>query len=174
MSANIYLVGFMGTGKSAVGRELASRLRRRFVDLDSLIEQRQDRKIAQIFAEEGEGYFRNLEKQALLEISKAGGLVASCGGGIVLDRENIKIMKQSGVMICLSCRPEVILDRTRGIKERPLLNVDNPAERIRELLKLRAPFYAEADYTIDTSDLPVSSLAGRLLEYVRARQAGLA
>ncbi len=168
---NIYIVGFMGTGKTVVGREVARQLNQRFVDLDLLIEERQKRKIRQIFAKDGEAHFRKLEKQALLEVSQAGDLVVSCGGGIVLDKQNIQVMKDMGVMICLACQPEVILQRTQGYKHRPLLNVDDPTKAIKELLEVRAPFYAQADYTIDTSNLAVSAVVSKLLEYVRAKQA---
>jgi len=166
---NIYIVGFMGTGKTAVGKETARQLGRRFVDLDSLIEERQNRKISQIFAEDGEPYFRKVEKEVLKQTSAKRGLVVSCGGGIVLDKENIRIMKDSGAMVCLSASPEVIIARTRGYKHRPLLNVDNPKKRIKELLALRAPFYAQADYTIDTSDLSVSAVANRIIEYAKRK-----
>lgn len=166
---NIYIVGFMGTGKTVVGKQVSRQLNRQFVDLDSLIEEKQNRKISQIFAEDGEAFFRNLEKQALGEISVQRNLVASCGGGIILDKENIQIMKQTGTIICLTSRSEVILARTQDYKHRPLLNVDNPKERIEELFKIRAPFYAQADYTIDTSDLTISYVVNKVLEYVRAK-----
>jgi shikimate kinase len=167
--ANIYLVGFMGTGKTAVGKEVAKQLTQQFTDLDSQIEGKQNRKISQIFAEDGEVYFRSLEKQALKEIAVGKNLVVSCGGGIILDKENIQIIKETGIMICLTSRPEVILARTQGYGRRPLLNVENPAGRIEELLKIRAPFYAQADYTIDTSDLSVSAVVDKVLEYVRGK-----
>ena len=159
----------MGTGKTVVGKEVARELSRQFLDLDSLIEGKENRKINQIFAEQGEAYFRNIEKQTLKEISAEKNLVVSCGGGIVIDRENIQTMKQTGSMICLSTRPEVILARTRRYKHRPLLNVDNPKQRIEELLEIRAPFYAQADYIIDTSELAVSSVVNKVLEYVKAK-----
>jgi len=168
---NIYIVGFMGTGKTAVGKEIARQLDRKFVDLDSLIEKRQNRKISQIFAEDGEPYFRKVEKKVLKQTSAKRDLVVSCGGGIVLDKENIRIMKDTGAMVCLSASPEVIIARTRGYKHRPLLNVDNPKKRIKELLEFRAPFYAQSDHTIDTSDLSVAEVAKRILEYVRAKDA---
>ncbi len=164
---NIYLVGFMGTGKTAVGKQLSIKLNRRFIDLDSLIEIRQGRTIREIFSEQGEGYFRVLEKQILTEISKTDDLVVSCGGGIVLDADNINIMKDTGLMVCLSCRPDVILARTEGYRHRPLLNVDDPEKKIRELLSVRAPFYAQAHYTIDTSDLDIPEVIGKILEYIR-------
>ena len=169
MSLNIYLVGFMGTGKTVVGKSVARQLKQEFFDLDFLIEEKQKRKIAQIFAQDGEAYFRSLEKQILKDISRKRNVVVSCGGGIVKDLENIQIMKKTGVIICLSARPEVILARTKGYTHRPLLNVDDPTKRIEELLKMRAPFYAQADYSIDTSDLTVSPVVNKVLEYVKAQ-----
>jgi shikimate kinase len=159
----------MGTGKTAVGKQVARQLKQQFFDIDSIIEQKQKKKISQIFAEQGESCFRKLEKKTLRQISQKASLVISCGGGIVLDNENIRIMKQSGAMICLTSRPDIILARTQGRSHRPLLNVDNPQETIGQLLKIRAPFYAQADYTIDTSDLAISSVVNKVLEYVRAK-----
>jgi len=163
---NIYLVGFMGTGKSVVSRELAKRLKRDYFDLDDLIEKKEKRKIRGIFAQDGEAYFRKIEKEALREVSQSGNLIISCGGGIVLDDENIEIMKKSGIMICLSARPEIILKRTSTAGHRPLLNVENPKDKIVDLLKLRAPFYAKADYTIDCSDLVVAEVADTIINTI--------
>ena len=120
---NIYLVGFMGTGKTVVGKEISRLRKQQFIDLDSLIESRQKKEIRHIFSEQGESYFRTLEKQALEEVAAQDGKVVSCGGGIVKDEGNIKLMKQTGAMICLNARPEVILRRTSGHAHRPLLNV---------------------------------------------------
>jgi shikimate kinase len=170
MASNIYIVGFMGTGKTVVGKEVARQLNLRFVDLDSIIEQKEKKAISRIFAEDGEPAFRKIEKQALKEISAGKDSVISCGGGIVLDKENIRIMKETGAMVCLSARPEVIIARTRRYKHRPLLNVENPEKRIKELLEFRAPFYAQSDQTVDTSDLSVAQVVKRVMEYVRAKE----
>lgn len=158
------MVGFMGTGKTAVGKELAKRKNWQFVDLDELIECRQGRSITDIFAKEGEPYFRKLEKEALKEIAEEDNFVAACGGGIVINPDNIKLMKKTGKMICLAAKPDVILERTRKFKHRPLLQVDNPAGKIEELLKIRAPYYAQADKTIDTSKLSVKEVAEKIDE----------
>lgn len=152
----------MGTGKTAVGRELAKKKKWRFVDLDDLIELREKRSIADIFAKEGESLFRRLEKQALKEVVKESRFVVACGGGIVTNEGNIKIMKDSGIIICLSARSEVILKRICGSMHRPLLNVENPKERIGLLLKLRSPYYALADKTIDTSRLSVKEVTQKI------------
>ncbi|HTZ11418.1 MAG TPA: shikimate kinase [Candidatus Margulisiibacteriota bacterium] len=163
---NIYLVGFMATGKSAVGRELARKKKWRFLDLDELIELKEKRPITDIFAQKGEPYFRNLEKQALKEVAREKKFVVSCGGGIVIDEANIKIMRESGVIVCLSATPEVILKRSAGACHRPLLNVKNPKEQIEFLLKMRSPFYAKADKIIDTSNICVKEAAEKVLKFI--------
>jgi len=166
---NIYLVGFMGTGKSTVGRELAKKKKWQFVDLDGLIELRERKTIADIFAGQGEPYFRRIETRALREVAKEERFVVACGGGIVIAQENIKVMKASGSVVCLHARPEVILKRTAGLAHRPLLNVDDPRGRIELLLKMRSPYYARADHRIDTSRLSVAKVVERIVEKLKAR-----
>jgi len=161
---NIYLVGFMGTGKTTVGRMIADSKKRRFVDLDELIELREKRSIADIFAKEGEGYFRELEGKTLEEVAGSGFQVVACGGGIVISPVNIEVMKKTGKIICLTANPEVILKRTQGYSHRPLLNVDNPAGKIKELLEKRAQFYALSDMTIDTSELSIKEVADEIVK----------
>jgi shikimate kinase len=159
---NIYLVGFMGTGKTAVGRELARKKKWHFIDLDDLIELREKRTISEIFCREGEPYFRRSEKRVLKEVAKEKKFVVASGGGIVLDKENIRTMKETGLMVCLVASPEVILKRIAGYSHRPLLNVANPKKQIELLLKLRAPYYAQADKTIDTSKLSVGQVVEKI------------
>lgn len=167
---NIYLVGFMATGKTAVGKELARKKKWQFLDLDELIELRQKRTISDIFAKEGEAYFRRIEKKILQEVSREKKFVIACGGGIVLDKDNIRIMKETGKMICLSATPEVILKRTQSYMHRPLLNVQNPKEKIEMLLKFRAPFYAQSDYTIDTSNISINEVVAKILKLTSKTQ----
>ncbi|MDD5730655.1 MAG: shikimate kinase [Candidatus Omnitrophica bacterium] len=162
--SNIYLVGFMGTGKTSVGRELARRTKNKFIDLDDLIESREKRSIPDIFAKDGEPHFRKLEKETLLEVSKDKGLIVACGGGIVLDRQNIETMKKTGKVICLSASAQVILERTSRSTHRPLLNVASPKEKIETLLKARASCYALADETIDTSGFSVKQVADSIIK----------
>ncbi|MCK9604528.1 MAG: shikimate kinase [Candidatus Omnitrophica bacterium] len=161
---NIYLVGFMGTGKTSVGKELAKKKKWPFVDLDELIEFKEKRLIADIFAKDGEPYFRRVEKQVLKEVSKEKKLVVACGGGIVINPENIRIMKENGVMICLTASPKVILKRTSGYAHRPLLNVREPEKQISLLLKLRSPYYAKADKIINTSLAPVKEVVAKIIK----------
>ncbi len=163
---NIYLVGFMGTGKTSVGKEVARRIKRHFVDLDELIELKEKRPIPQIFAREGEPYFRRIEKLVLKEVSIQDDFVVACGGGIVTNEDNIKLMKNTGVIVCLSACVESIIKRTSSCLHRPLLNVPNPREQIEGLLKERQRFYSQAHHTIDTSCLSVNEVADKLLELI--------
>jgi len=154
----------MATGKTSVGRELARKKKWHFLDLDELIELREKRTISEIFAKEGEPYFRKVEKRILKEVAAESKFVIACGGGIVIDPENIKTMKESGIIICLTATPKVILKRASGFTHRPLLNVAEPEKQVELLLKLRAPYYAQADKTIDTSKKNVKEVAGIILK----------
>jgi shikimate kinase len=167
---NIYLAGFMGTGKTVVGKELAKKKKWQFIDLDELIELKEKRTIPEIFAKSGEPYFRRAEKQVLKEVAKEKKFVVACGGGIVIDKDNIRIMKESGIMICLTASPEVILKRTAGYAHRPLLNVPNPKKQVELLLKLRAPYYAQADKTIDTSRISVRAVVVKILKIIAKKK----
>ena len=152
----------MGTGKTSVGRLLAKKKKFNFVDLDELIEFRERRRIVDIFAKDGEPYFRKVEKKALKEAAAQKKFVVACGGGVVLDKENIKVMKKSGILICLAAAPKEILKRVSANTQRPLLNVKDPAGRIEVLLKMRAPYYMQADKTIDTTGLSIEQVVEKI------------
>jgi shikimate kinase len=161
---NIYLVGFMGTGKTSVGRLLAKDLGLNFVDLDELIELKEQRRIVDIFAKEGEPYFRKIEKKILKQVSTQKKFVVACGGGIVLDKDNIKLMKKTGSLICLTATSKEILKRVQASVHRPLLNVVKPLERIELLLKMRQPYYIQADRIIDTTKLSIKQAAQKIIK----------
>jgi len=167
---NIYLIGFMGTGKTSVGRALAQLKKWNFVDLDELIELREQRRIVDIFAKEGEPYFRKIEKKVLKEVATQKKFVVACGGGIVLDPDNIKLMKKTGKLICLSAACDTILKRVCSSSLRPILNVAKPKERIELLLKMRAPYYLQADKTIDTSGFSVKQVASKIARMLAAKK----
>jgi shikimate kinase len=167
MQKNIVLVGFMGAGKSAVGQALAARLQRELVDLDEVIVERQGRPITQIFEELGEAYFRRLEKSLVKEISQKEGLIIACGGGVVLDKDNVDNLKRKGKVIYLQASPEVILKRTKNYPHRPLLNVADQQKKIAELLNLREPFYALADFTVDTSEKTIAQVVEEILKIIK-------
>ena len=160
---NIIFTGFMGTGKSSVARRIAKRLGRRFIDTDTYIEQKAGMSIAQIFATEGEAAFRQKEKQAIAQVCKKKGLVIATGGGAIINKENAATMKASGPVICLTARPESILQRIQGDTTRPLLQGPNPLEKIQQLMADRADAYARADLTIDTSGLGPDAVVGTAL-----------
>ena len=152
----------MGTGKSAVGQELARQKKWKFLDLDQLIELREKTAVNDIFAKKGEPYFRKAETKALKEAVKEDNFVIACGGGIVTREENILAMKETGLVVCLTASPAVIIKRTSGCTHRPLLNVPDPKKQINILLKLRAPYYALADKTINTSRLSPKEVVRRI------------
>lgn len=170
---NIYLIGFMGTGKTAVGKLLSDLLKLEFVDLDALIEKEQGITISEIFTDKGEAYFRELEAAVLKGVARKNDLVVSCGGGIVINPGNISLMKKSGFCVCLFASIKTILSRTAGQSHRPLLNVAHPEQAIEELLKARAPFYAQADLSIDTSSITVLEAANMIIQYINDRTSGV-
>lgn len=169
MKTNIALIGFMGTGKTAVGKRLARKLKRKFIELDSLIEHKAKKSIPQIFEQDGETAFRELEIEATKKIAGEKYAVIACGGGIVLNKINIDRLKGGARVVYLTASPRVILKRVSGEGgQRPLLAGGNPALTIRELLKFRKPFYERAaDIKIDTSKLDIDGVAEQIIEKLR-------
>ena len=159
---NIVLVGFMGTGKTAVAKAAAEALEREYVSVDELIVAREKRAINDIFSEEGEPYFRKVEKEVVKEISLRTGLVVDTGGGVVLDAENMEALRRNGVVICLWADAHAIRQRTMEHGHRPLLNVEDPEKKIKELLDYRKPFYQKADFHVDTTDLDIGAVVERI------------
>jgi len=155
---NIILTGFMGTGKSEVGNLLAQRLQREFFDTDTLIEHVAGQPIVHIFAEKGEPYFRELEKQTIRQVCQKQEVVIATGGGAIVNLDNATCLKESGTVICLTASPETIVQRVQGNNDRPLLQGEDPLMKIRSLLTARAEAYARADITIDTSALTSSEV----------------
>lgn len=168
---NIVLIGFMGTGKTAVGRMVAARLGRPFVDTDALIEARAGRSVPEIFTEEGEAAFRTLEAEVVAQAAAGGGSVIATGGGVVLSRDNMARLRRNGLIIALRADPKAILARVGRGADRPLLG-DDPEERIRRLLQERSALYQEADFTVETSVLPLDAVAERVLAFVAAHEPG--
>ncbi|MDI9585756.1 MAG: 3-dehydroquinate synthase [Acidobacteriota bacterium] len=148
----IFLTGFMGTGKTTTGRRLASRLALAFVDTDEIVETLSGRSIPDIFARDGEDAFRAMETQALRKAIERGPAVVSTGGGIMLRDENVRAMREAGPIICLQASPETIIRRTGRRGDRPLLECDDPLQRVRQLLAARAEAYSRADAQV-SSDL---------------------
>jgi len=164
---NIVLTGFMGTGKSEVSKELSKILGWAVIDIDAEIEKLQGMKIAEIFKQFGEPKFRDIETEVIKSFSKNKNVIISTGGGAVLRQENMDSLRENGVVICLSAAPETILKRTSSNNDRPLLQVENPLKKIKELLKFRMPYYEKADIMINTENKTPLKVAEEIIEKVR-------
>ena len=166
---NIVLTGFMGTGKTAAGKRLAKRLGWRFVDVDQLIESSAKMPIAKLFSERGEPVFRRLERRVIHRVARGQQQVIATGGGAFTDPQNRSRLRMTGPVICLTARPQAILDRVgRKLVARPLLaGAANPLSRIKTLLHQRAGAYAQADMTIDTTRLSLDEVVERLWEQLK-------
>jgi shikimate kinase len=158
--ARVFLVGFMGCGKTTVGRLLAERLDRRFLDLDDLIVQRAGQSIARIFAERGEGFFRALENELLCEVVEMNDVVIALGGGAFVSESNRQLVKEHGVSIWLDCPIEIILERLAGTSDRPL---NQSPEQMRRLLETRKPSYALADVRIEVGRSSPAAVVQQIL-----------
>ena len=169
MKDNVILTGFMGTGKSSLGKMLATKLGRPFVDIDKMIEDEAKLPIPKIFEQYGEAHFRELEKAAVRELSKRRGLVIATGGGTVKDEENIRLLKSSGLLICLTTEPEEIFNRTARRGERPVLDGGGSErlETIKRLLAERQKFYDQADYQVDTTEWSPLQIIDDICRYLR-------
>jgi shikimate kinase len=167
---NIVLVGFMGSGKSTVGRELHHRLGYPLVDMDQVIEHRAGKPVTAIFAEDGEEKFREMETLLLEELHDPAATrrIISTGGGVVGREGNRALLRQLGYVVWLHAPTAVILDRTAKNRDRPLLHTEDPAARIEALLAERKPYYAEvAHLKVDTAGLDCRELATGILESAR-------
>ena len=169
MKTNIALIGFMGTGKTVVGQALAKKLDKRFVELDSLIEQKAGKSIPDIFQQDGEVAFRELEIEVTKEVSRQKNLVIACGGGVVLNKINIDRLRNESRIVYLTASPRIILKRILNDgEERPLLKTPNKALEIQELLKFRKPFYERAaDIKINTSKLDIDSVVEQIISKLK-------
>ncbi|WPJ96389.1 shikimate kinase [Coraliomargarita algicola] len=160
---NLYLVGFMGVGKSAIGRRVARELGLRFIDSDQQIEKEQGKKIPEIFATEGEARFRELERQFIESGHPDTGCVVSCGGGLVIQPGMKELLKQKGLVICLFASAESIIERTSRNKDRPLLNVADPASKVRALLAEREPIYMDSGACITTEGRTIPEVVRHMI-----------
>lgn len=168
-AVSVFLIGPMGAGKSAVGRRLAHLLKRDFYDSDDEIERRTGVDIPFIFEKEGEAGFRRRERQVVAELSALPGIVLATGGGVVLDEENRRDLTVSGTVVYLHASVDQQLRRTRRGRGRPLLETEDPRQRLEDLMTVREPLYrAMADYVVDTNGRKVTAVA----EEIRRRLGG--
>jgi shikimate kinase len=168
MKNNIIIIGFMGTGKTEAGKRLSQLLGFGYLDTDELIEKTENKSITEIFAQNGEEYFRNAESRVLGTLSEYQNLVISTGGGIVLREENVKKLKALGTIVLLTTDPEEIINRLKSDNSRPLLQDKNRRERIDEILEKRNPIYeAAADVEIDTTSISADEVARQIIKEVK-------
>ncbi|MGI6574535.1 MAG: 3-dehydroquinate synthase [bacterium] len=163
---NIVLIGFMGTGKSVVGRELAGQLGWRFIDIDREVEEKAGITISQIFERYGEDYFRQLEADTIRKVMAANKQVIATGGGAVLSADNRECMRARGIIVCLEATAQIILERIGKENHRPLLRNGDPWKRICQLKEQRETYYQKADYTIDTASLTPKAVAQKIIEFI--------
>ncbi len=167
---NIVLTGFMGTGKTAVGRELSRLLSMKFVDIDAEIEKDSEMSISDIFRDFGEKHFRDIESRMIKKVAKEQNLVVSTGGGAVLREENMDALRENGMIFCLDACPATVLKRTARNEDRPLLKVSDPLAKIEELMYFRRPFYEKAGILIDTEGKTPLQIAEEIAETFRCRR----
>lgn len=169
-SKNIYLVGLMGAGKTTIGRVLARRLGMSFVDSDHEVEARTGVRVPTIFEIEGEEGFRRREAQVIADLAAAGGVVVATGGGVVLKPENRQNIKTNSFVAYLNVPPYLLHERTRHDKSRPLLQVDDPLGKLKELHAQRDPLYREvADLVVDGGRLNAQTVAQVLIKEIAER-----
>lgn len=162
---NIFLIGFMGCGKSTVAKQLSKNLHAECIEMDELIEKEQGMPITEIFEKYGEEHFRNIETELVRRIQEKDGMVVSCGGGAVLREENCRLMKESGMIILLTAKPETILERVKRSTRRPVLNGNMNLEYISELMERRRACYEQAaDVCIATDDKKVEAICQEIID----------
>jgi shikimate kinase len=165
---NIALIGFMGTGKSSVGQLVAAHLHFAYLDTDHVIEARADKTISDLFAQDGEPAFRDLERRVVEELAMRRKTVISTGGGLAANEANLASLKSHALVVCLWASPEKIWERVRGQTHRPLLNDPDPLARIRSLLVTREPWYRQADILLNTELRSVREVAQQVIHQFQA------
>lgn len=163
---NLVLIGFMGSGKTTLGVKLSYRLRMPVEDTDKLIERQEGRSVNEIFADDGEEYFRRLETELLEELGeKSGGRIYSVGGGTPVREENRRLLKRLGKVIYLKTSPETVYERLQGDSARPLLQCPDPLGRIRQLMEERRAAYEDcADLVVDTDGTDIEDILIKIVE----------
>ena len=161
----------MGAGKTSVGRYVAEQLGFEFVDTDALIESRTGKTITQIFATDGEAHFRSLEHAVVEQLATRDNVVISTGGGLPTNQANLDSLKTHALIVCLWASADRIWDRVKNQSHRPLLQTPNPQERIKEMLKSRAPFYRQADVLLHTDNRSQRQVCQQVLQQFRLARA---
>ncbi|MDQ5978163.1 MAG: shikimate kinase [Verrucomicrobiota bacterium] len=167
METNLYLVGFMGTGKSTVGRLVARQVGFDFVDSDHEIERVQGKPVSQIFAEQGEAAFRAMEREFVERGHPPKRCVVSCGGGLIVPPGMLELLRSRGVVVCMHAPIDTIIQRTLHATHRPLLAVENPEQRLRDLYAQRESLYRKSGTLVLTDKRPLREIAAHVLRVYR-------
>ncbi len=168
---NIYLVGFMGTGKSTIGRELARVMGRKFIDIDQELEKRHGGSVSSLFKEHGEQWFREREEELCAELAQSSNRVVATGGGSLINPANFEAFQKSGLLVCLYTQRDCLVERLERNEKRPLLqNVDDVGERVDQLFQERRYLYERIKIRIDTTNYTPLETAKRIAELLRTRQ----
>lgn len=164
---NVFLIGFMGSGKSTIASYLTENYGMEMIDMDQLIVEREGMTISDIFTQKGEQYFRDAETKLLIEMETEQNKVVSCGGGVVLREENVQSMKKCGQVVLLDAKPETILERVKDDDNRPLLHGNKNVQFIRDMMEKRQPKYeAAADFVVDTDGKGADIICKEIIEKV--------
>lgn len=167
MDKNLFLIGFMGAGKSTVAARLSKKLNMKLVEMDARIVEEQGMSINDIFEQYGEAHFRDIESRLILDIGAEGGTVVSCGGGVVVRPENTEYMKKNGIVVFLSAMPETIYERVKDGTDRPILNGHMNVAYIAELMDKRKPLYeAAADYKVATDGMGIDEIVKTIMRII--------
>lgn len=165
---NIFLIGFMGSGKSTIARQLKKELDMELVEMDQRIVDEQGMSINDIFAQKGEEAFRDIESQLVVDLGNQEASIISCGGGVVIRPQNVENMKKSGKIVFLTASPETILERVKGGTDRPLLNGNMNVPYIKEMMDKRRDFYeGAADIKISTDNKSVKEISNEIIEALK-------
>ena len=164
---NLALIGFMGTGKTSVGRLVAEQLHFDYLDTDELIQSRAGRPIVEIFSTDGEAAFRKMESELVGELAARAKTVIATGGGLPMNPQNLASLKTHALVVCLWASPEKIWERVKNQTHRPLLHDANPQKKIRELLAAREPFYRQADVLLNTELRSIREVAQQVVYQFR-------
>ena len=163
---NVYLIGMMGTGKSTIGKQVASELSLDFYDSDLEIEKKSGKSVSEIFATDGEPKFRKLEQNFIENGHPDSDSIVSCGGGLCVISGMLESLKAKGTVICLWAIPEVIFERIKNDRGRPLLKVEKPKKEIQRIIDQRKDYYLQADLVIDCNELSIEEVSQRVIRAV--------
>jgi shikimate kinase len=167
LAKNVVLVGFMGAGKSSVTKVLSRKLGRPVLSTDEFIVREEGRPITDIFRDSGEPYFREVEKRIVNKVANRRGVIIDCGGGVVINPENVVSLKRTGILFYLKATPKEIFQRVKAEQHRPLLQTPNPQDQINSLLAKRAEFYQNADHMIDTNEKTVDQVCQEIMALIK-------